>query len=244
MLAYGGNGPAFAAIQAEELGIDRVLVPRASPTFSALGTLVANPSIDEERSYLAPADKLDTGKLKVLWNELAERARKYFTDANFAADAVTARYQMNMRYPGQNFALTFTVTVEHGLGKLTFIDDLIGQNAISAFNDKHMQEYGHIREHEIPEVTGVRLATSVETPSPVVYSGFTAGVKVAQKSKTRRANLGSGYRETDVYRGADLLPGHEIVGPVIVEESFTTIVVYPDWKLLVDDAGDYELVRC
>ena len=55
MLAYGGNGPVFAAIQAQELGIDRVLVPKASPAFSALGTLVANPSIDEERSYIAPA---------------------------------------------------------------------------------------------------------------------------------------------------------------------------------------------
>jgi hypothetical protein len=29
MLAYGGNGPVFAAIHAQELGIDRVLVPRA-----------------------------------------------------------------------------------------------------------------------------------------------------------------------------------------------------------------------
>ncbi len=55
MLAYGGNGPAFAAIQAEDLGIGKVLVPKASPTFSALGTLVANPTIDEERSYIAKA---------------------------------------------------------------------------------------------------------------------------------------------------------------------------------------------
>ena len=50
MLAYGGNGPVFAAIQAQELGIPRVLVPKASPTFSALGALSAQPVIDEERS--------------------------------------------------------------------------------------------------------------------------------------------------------------------------------------------------
>ena len=31
MLAYGGNGPVFAAIQSQELGIDKVLVPKASP---------------------------------------------------------------------------------------------------------------------------------------------------------------------------------------------------------------------
>jgi N-methylhydantoinase A len=44
-----------------------------------------------------------------------------------------------------------------------------------------------------------------------------------------------------VYRGADLEPGHEIPGPAIIEESFTTIVVSPGWFALVDDAGDYEL---
>ncbi|HEY6131497.1 MAG TPA: hydantoinase/oxoprolinase family protein, partial [Halioglobus sp.] len=130
MLAYGGNGPAFAAIQAEDLGVDRVLVPKASPAFSALGTLVADPRIDEERSYLAPADSIDVDKLKTLWGELAGRARKYFTDAKFQADQVTASYQMNMRYPGQNWALTFTISVKQGLDDLSFVDDTIGGRAV------------------------------------------------------------------------------------------------------------------
>ena len=37
MLAYGGNGPVFAAIQSQELGIDKVLVPKASPNFLGAG---------------------------------------------------------------------------------------------------------------------------------------------------------------------------------------------------------------
>jgi N-methylhydantoinase A len=31
------------------------------------------------------------------------------------------------------------------------------------------------------------------------------------------------------------------MGPAVIEETFTTIVVYPGWKAQVDDAGDYEL---
>jgi len=34
-----------------------------------------------------------------------------------------------------------------------------------------------------------------------------------------------------------------VVGPAIIEESFTTIVVYPGWQCRVDDDGDYELVK-
>ncbi len=243
MLAYGGNGPAFAARQAEELGIERVLVPRASPTFSALGTLVADPSIDEERSYLSPADSVDPGRLRDLWGELAARARQFFTDAGFEADQVCAKYQLNMRYPGQNWVLTFDARVCHGLDDLSFVDEAIGARAIADFNQRHMEEYGHIREDEVPEITGVRLASSVATPSPRVGHGFNAPTRLASVARTRRANLGEGYHETDVFAGVDLAPGDEIIGPAIVEETFTTLVVSPGWRLRVDDAGDYELNR-
>jgi N-methylhydantoinase A len=243
MLAYGGNGPAFAAIQAEDLGIRRVLVPKASPTFSALGTLVADPSIDEERSYLVPADSVDPEQLKALWGELAQRAGDYFRNAGFAEEQITARYQMNMRYPGQNWALTFTTKVDQGLDPGSFIDGDIGQRAIESFNRRHLEEYGHVREGEVPEITGVRLATSVATASPVVAHGFNAPTRLARVAKTRRANLGDGFGETDVFVGAELGPGHEVIGPAIIEETFTTIVVYPGWRALVDDAGDYELTR-
>ncbi|MDB5972194.1 MAG: hydantoinase/oxoprolinase family protein [Hydrocarboniphaga sp.] len=243
MLAYGGNGPVFAAVQAEDLGIEKVLVPKASPTFSALGTLVANPCIDEERSYIAAAGSLDAGKLKSLWSDLEARAEKYFAEANFARDQVTAKYQMKMRYPGQNWSLTFDIKLNQGLHDLSFVDGSIGAAAIESFNTRHMEEFGHVREGELPEVTGVRLLAYVDTPSPSVTRGFSAPVVAAKPVKTRRANLGTGYQPTDVFLGAEFKPGHEVTGPAIIEETFTTIVVYPGWKAQVDDAGDYELTR-
>ncbi len=243
MLAYGGNGPAFAAIQAEDMGIDRVLVPRASPTFSALGTLVAKPSIDEERSVICPVENPDLDKIRALWLELGERAEKFFADATFSNDQIKARYQLNMRYRGQNWALTFDMHTSRGARDLSFVDDTLGAKALAAFNSRHMEEFGHIREGESPEIIGVRLATAVDTLSPPVTRGFTANPVLAPVFGTRRANLGQGFEETPIVHGTDLKPGHEVSGPAIIEESFTTIVVYPGWKALVDDSGDYELTR-
>jgi N-methylhydantoinase A len=243
MLAYGGNGPVFAAIQADELGIGKVLVPKASPAFSALGTLAAKPSIDEERSYISAASNLDLGKLKDLWNELDQRAGEYFAEAGFSRDEVMANYQMNMRYPGQNWSLTFDIRINEGLQDLSFVTAAIGPNAIAAFNKRHMEEFGHVREGELPEITGVRLVSHVDTPVPAVTRGFGAPTVAARAARSRRANLGGGYRETPIFLGSDLRPGHEVPGPAIIEETFTTIVVYPGWKAHVDDAGDYELTR-
>lgn len=242
MLAYGGNGPAFAGVQAEELNIDRVLVPKASPTFSALGTLVADPMIDEERSVIAGVGDLPLDTLRALWAELAERARGFLADAGFAESDIEARYQLNMRYPGQNFSLAFDVH-DGPIGDLEWLSDSIGNAALGLFNARHTEEYGHIREHELPEVTGVRLSSRVATPKPAAGGGFEAVLRAVEPTSTRRINLGSGYAETPVHAGSTLEPGHTVQGPAVIAEDFTTIVVYPGWTALVDDAGDYELRR-
>ncbi len=243
MLAYGGNGPAFAAIQAEDLGITRVLVPKASPTFSALGTLVANPTIDEERSYIASASVLDVERIRKLWSELSDRAARFFTAAQFRAEDIRADYRLNMRYPGQNFSLSFDFAAVTPLGDLGFIGDDFAARAIELFNARHMAEYGHIREHEVPEVSGVRLAAHVPTPSPAAGGDFTPSGISPEPNRHRRANLGQGFADVPIYRGADLAAGIEVPSPAIIEETFTTIVVYPGWVARIDSAGDYQLVK-
>jgi hypothetical protein len=67
--------------------------------------------------------------------------------------------QMKMRYPGQNWSLTFDIKTNKGAEDLSFVDDTLGTRAIDAFNERHMEEYGHVREGEIPEVVGVRLSS-------------------------------------------------------------------------------------
>jgi len=243
LLAYGGNGPVFAAIQAQDLGISRVLVPKASPTFSALGALAAAPCIDEERSYLCPLQDADLERLHELWEELDRRAEGYFTRAGFPRSALCARYQLNLRYPGQNWSLAVDVAEVKGPRDLGFVTSEMLSRAAERFHQRHEDEYGHRREAEAPEVTGVRLATSCETSRPHFGSGMTAPRRTAEPSRTRRANLGEGFQETPIYRGPDLQPGHEVPGPAVIEESFTTIAVYPGWSCLLDDAGDYVLQR-
>jgi N-methylhydantoinase A len=243
MLAYGGNGPVFAGIQAQELGIDRVLVPKASPTFSALGALCARPSIDEERSYLKPAHEADLARLRELWGELDERAERYLVAAGFAREEVTARYQLNLRYPGQNWALTVDAAEVKGRGDLSFVTDEMSNRVVERLHARHLEEYGHSRLGEQPEITGVRLATSADIPKPVFRGGFAAARSEAQPTSERRANLGDGFKQTPIFRSLDLAPGSVVRGPAIIEETFTTIVVYPGWELTVDDAGDYSMTR-
>jgi N-methylhydantoinase A len=243
LLAYGGNGPVFAAIQAQELGINRVLVPRTSPGFSATGALAAQPCIDEERSYIVPGDAADIHRLRQLWQDLSLRAERYLLDAGFACEDIHYRYQLNLRYPGQNWSLTVDAAQLQGTSDLSFAHDKFAAAMLARFHQLHFAEYGHNRNNETPEITGVRLIASTDIPRPQFGGGCSAPRRDATPAKQRRANLGDGFRPTDIYRGSDLAPGDHVPGPAIIEENFTTIVVYPGWNALVDDAGDYELRR-
>lgn len=241
MLAYGGNGPAFAAIHADALGIEKVLVPKASPTFSALGTLIAQPTIDEERSCTCSTGSPDLEKMQMLWQQLEARAEHYFGDAGFTKDKVRFQYLINMRYAGQNFSASFNMHECSGAQDFAFLNEHFGDQALQAFNAQHLSEFGHIREMELPEIIGVRLISSVVTPEPPVGGGFSHPSIVAEPVRTRRANLGEGYQDTPVFDGEQLQPGHEVHGPAIIQATFTTIVVYPGWNVFVDDCGDYEM---
>ncbi|HEY6132169.1 MAG TPA: hydantoinase/oxoprolinase family protein, partial [Halioglobus sp.] len=243
LLAYGGNGPVFAAIQAQELGIRRVLVPRTSPGFSATGALAAQPCIDEERSYIVAGTAADIHRLRQLWDELDQRAEQFLLEAGFTRQDIRCRYQLNLRYPGQNWSLTVDAAERQGARDLSFANDDLVARMMARFHQLHFAEYGHARNNEAPEITGVRLIATTEIPQPHFTGGFTAPRRTATPVKQRRANLGQGYRATDIYRGSDLQPGHDIPGPAIIEENFTTIVVYPGWNARLDDAGDYELTR-
>lgn len=243
LLAYGGNGPVFAAIQAQDLGIKRVLVPRTSPGFSATGALAAQPCIDEERSYIVCGTQADIQRLRQFWEELDNRAEHFLLAAGFSRADMHCRYQLNLRYPGQNWSLTVDAATQSGALDLSFADDRLIPRMMNRFHQLHFDEYGHDRKGEPPEITGVRLIASTEIPQPRFTGGFTANRHTATPSKQRRANLGQGFCATDIYLGADLQPGHEVPGPAIIEEKFTTIVVYPGWNARLDDAGDYELLR-
>ena len=61
-------------MQAAELGIGRVLVPKLSPAFSALGLLLTDHVVDEMRSYVAPVGQVDLARANRLLEAMEESA--------------------------------------------------------------------------------------------------------------------------------------------------------------------------
>jgi N-methylhydantoinase A len=149
---------------------------------------------------------------------------------------------VNLRYPGQNWSLAVEAASVRGAQDLSFAGAALLPALVERFHRRHEEEYGHRRAAEEPELTGVRLTASADVAGPRFGAGNAAPRREPAPARWRRANLGRGFEETAIHHGPSLQPGDLVRAPAVIEETFTTIAVYPGWEAHVDDAGDYWLM--
>jgi N-methylhydantoinase A len=235
LIAYGGNGPVHAWAIAPELGIERIVIPKAAPAFSALGVLVADYVVDVVRSYVTPLSQLDIERLRALLAELLDEGRKELEPAGLRDEGIDLDLFVQMCYPGQNFDMS--VPIPEGVS----FDERHLLDLAERFHDQHLAERGFCFRNQQPLVRGARLAARGRTPKPerLAEVGGTSDAGAARRG-SRRAYFGA-WIETPVYDGAVLGAGAQLAGPALVEEPFTVVVVPPGTSVRVDPHGNYVL---
>jgi N-methylhydantoinase A len=234
LIAYGGNGAVHAWPVARELGIDRVLVPKPAPAFSALGVLVADYVVDLLRSYVTPLSQVDLGRLRSMMSELREEAAKELEPAGLDASSTETRLAAQMCYPGQNFDMSVPVPEGTALDEAGLLD------LAERFHDQHEAERGFCFRTQQPVLRGVRVIARGRTHKPDHFAELGTVVDAAQARKgDRRAFWGEAWVETPVYDGSRLAPGAEVSGPALIEEPFTVVVLPPDATARLDNLGNY-----
>jgi N-methylhydantoinase A len=160
LMPFGGAGPSHACAMARELGIRRVLCPRASGVLSALGLAAAAPRHDVSRTVMLRGAELTAGRLDELRDSLLAEA-----DAALAGERSRARLSYELRYRGQAFELA----VEPGDP-----DELSDPHALrEAFAAAHEQRYGYREDAASVELVNVRA--SVWGPAPQLAPRVTDG---------------------------------------------------------------------
>jgi N-methylhydantoinase A len=239
MVVYGGNGPVHAAMQAEELGISRLLVPKTSPAFSALGLLLSDYVVDTQRSYITPSGRAEAARINDLLEEMERAAADELRAAGLSGgDLVFNRY-LAVCYPGQTFDMAVPIATPDG----RMAERDLG-STVERFHDMHEELHTYAVREEEPVIRAVRVQTLGRTAKPSLgeYPRVSSPVDAALRSR-RPAFFGGRFVETPVYDGDEIGHGHRIEGPAIVEERFTTIVVYPGWLAELDAHGNYLIQR-
>jgi N-methylhydantoinase A len=233
LLAFGGAGPMHATQVAEELGTQRVLIPRYPGNFSAFGLITSDLKHDYVRTFLQPLGSMSSDALSAEFGALEAQAHRELRADGVAAEAIYFLRSLDLRYLGQAYELNVPLP-----------DDGPVIDAIRrAFHARYLTTYGHASEDEEVQVVSVRVAALGRVPKPPVESINQNGSLESARLGVRPIYFVDGFKETPLYERDLLAPETTLAGPAIIEESGATTVVTPGWRLEVDRFGNLWLDR-
>jgi N-methylhydantoinase A len=235
MVAYGGNGPVHATAQADELAVQEVLVPKLAPAFSALGLQLSDHLVDEMRAYIAPIGQADLSRVNALFGDMEEAARGVLGKRKGQHKRVEVRRFLNLCYPGQTFDMAVPVASANGHLKAKSLEA-----TVERFHALHEELHTYASRDEQPILRGLRLTLVGVTEKPDLPRFGRSSSKPPLKGR-RQAFFGGRFVNTPLYDGSKVRVGHRIVGPAIIEEPFTTIVLHPKQVATLDRHGNYHI---
>ena len=219
VVAFGGAGGLHVAELTRRLGALKAIVPPDPGLLSAYGMLASPVSRETARTVLLSTADDDTGSsIDRTLAELEGQARSEMLDEGASEENLTTELWVDARYAGQSFELRVPAT-----------------DWIQHFHTAHEERYGHRRESS--PVEAVTLRAIVTAPPPPVQVTRLADAKGPVPSEpTQVAFAGERIEASRVWR-RQLGPGHEFVGPFVVQEYSGTTWVPPDWRVEVDPWG-------
>jgi N-methylhydantoinase A len=110
------------------------------------------------------------------------------------------------------------------------------------FHTKHQSLNGYNMPSTPLEIVNLRVVAKgitdkphkkIKLPSPNTNS--------SDKALTghRKAFFGEKFKDTPVYDGLQLSSGSTVLGPALLEQETTTVIVQPNFQLTCDELGNY-----
>ena len=253
LIAYGGAGPVHAGALARQCGIGRVIVPAHSGAFSALGGLVSPLRYDAVQTHRARLDAWDGKLIEDRFRALEEQCLRPILEEGHAASAVAVQRSLDVRYVGQNYEI-----------ELPWERDPAGLRP--AFEARHRRLYGYATGEGV-ECVNLRVVARLgdaaaaphpgplprgerekgrtsfsgerETaPNPLPPGGRGQGEGGVSITGSQRAYFPeTGEVTLPRHDRTALAPGAVVTGPAVVEDEWSTIVVYPGQRAAADPRG-------
>jgi N-methylhydantoinase A len=239
MVVAGGAGPNHACMIGHELEIPLLIVPRESSIFCAAGMLMTDLKHDFVRSHVGRLQDADWPEIGRLIDQMAAEGAALLEAEGIDEARRESLLKLDCRYTKQYHEVSFPVPrAACETGDAAAIEQL--------FHAEHNRLYGYsLEELGAPvEVINVRLQALGRTLKPAYPEDDHAGADASAAHKGEREIVvpeTGRLQRVPVYDGHATRFGHHIVGPAIIEQENTSILVSGSYDCLCDRYGSFAI---
>ena len=229
LFAFGGAGPLHAVALAQELAIPKAIIPARPGITSAIGCIVADVRHDYVNSVNAPVDTLDMDQVVTILEAQMAEGRRTIAREGIAVEDLRFVHDADMQFLGQSHILTVPLPGPE-----------VSREALrTLFEEAYWKRFAV----ELPEIQAVLVnlhTAAIGRRQAADLSAIAPGTgdRLGDPVAYRRVWYESGWRQTPVFRRADVPPGARLEGPAIIEQLDTTIVIEPGSQAAADPAGN------
>src|SRR5258708_7746009 len=219
----GGGGPAGlnGVAIARRLRCQTVVFPDAGAALSAAGAVMSELRAEAAHTEFMRTTQFDCERGNRILARLKQGAQAG-SAANFAdGKASRVDYAIEGRYPSQVWE------IEVPLRGGTFAGAHDVRQLVKDFHARHLELFGFADDGDEIEIVAWRAVCRTEVADFADACRVKALPRTTAAQRRSMAFRDTGRIEAPSYNLENLRPGDPVLGPAIVESSFTTIVIHP-----------------
>ncbi|AGT34367.1 hypothetical protein OCC_14455 [Thermococcus litoralis DSM 5473] len=233
LIAHGGSGPMFAPFIAQDLEINKIVIPAIPPgVFSAWGMLLTDIRHDVLVTHVVEVNSENLEDIKDLFSNADERLLNVFEkEEGIPREEVISFHYADMRYKGQEHTVKVPVHTtdlsEEGLNSL-----------IERFHQYHERAYDFRLPQSPVQIVNFHSVGVVKVKRPKIYENLVEGHPEDAIKEDRKVFINGDYSVLPVFDRQKIPTGVTIGGPAILEDPTSTVLVLDFQEFVKDKYGN------
>ena len=229
MIPIGGAGPVHACSLMSKMNLNKMISPPDAGVASAIGMTASPNSFELVQADMQQLELLNFTKMKKAFLDMEKKGTKLLLQTGTNKKHISINNSTLMRYIGQGYEIEVPLNKE-----VLSLKNI--KNIKLEFEKVYQNLFGRIEKMPMEIISWRTIASG---PLPNFFLNFNVKKKSLSKEKKRKVFFGGKkFNNTIVLDRSSLSKTFKSIGPLIIEERESTLVIPPNFKVQMHESGN------
>ena len=229
MIPIGGAGPVHACSLMSKMNLNKMISPPDAGVASAIGMTASPNSFELVQADMQQLELLNFTKMKKAFLDMEKKGTKLLLQTGTNKKHISINNSTLMRYVGQGYEIEVPLNKE-----VLSLKNI--KNIKLEFEKVYQNLFGRIEKMPMEIISWRTIASG---PLPNFSLNFNVKKESLSKEKKRKVYFGGKKsNDTIVLDRSALSKNFKSIGPLIIEERESTLVIPPNFKVQMHESGN------